>query len=107
MDKDYIREGIELADGWSYGAGDLVWNGQHPFELNGPMREMVLDSVAAQLTRQVDATNDYWVNVDNEGSYVNFISGHNVCVADAKCRTENTIKAIIDSGALAPTENKK
>ena len=102
MDKDYIREGIELADGWSRGAGNLVWNGQHPFELNGPMREMVLDSVAAQLARQVDAVDRYILDDDRGYTDVldDYCRGSLIAQATGPSRTENTIKAIIDSGVL-------
>lgn len=99
--QDYIREAVKLADGWNPHGG---WGAT---VVQGRSNQKALDALAAQLVRQVDATNDYWVNIDNESSCVNFHSGVNQCAACDDDRTMNTIKAIVDSGVLPVLDRQK
>lgn len=118
-DEEYIRKAVELAEGWFF---DNDLNGQlrlygieldpAPFADYSHVTETflsvaILDALAAQLVRQVDATEDYWVRVDEDRSYV-FVNSYRPQVASRErglCRTMNTIKAIVDSGVLSQPGN--
>lgn len=96
---DYIRKAVELADGWYithiYDGEDIVaWTDrQYPpsFVLQS-MDRWGLDALAAQLVRQVDALEGYWVK--------------NICCISGDDRTLNTIKAIVNSGVLEQEQNE-
>ena len=79
--EDVIRKAVELADGF-------WWKEDCVHVLDTPMHyradalpQTILDALAAQLTRQVDELDDYWVCAEDD-------------------RTMNTIKAIVDSKVL-------
>lgn len=101
---DYIRKAVELADGWSgpNGVGQVVTSGGGYF---GNIDDQeILDALAAQLARQVDALGDDlhlevhrgWTAMRKNGS-----SGwSDIAAAYGPDRTMNTILTIIDSGVL-------
>jgi hypothetical protein len=90
---DLIRKAVSLADGWR----ETVL----PF-----IDQRKLDALAAQLVRQVDATDDYYVIVKHDFAAVR---GRGPCVKhvedDDADRTLNTINAIVESGVLELKEN--
>lgn len=107
LDQEYIRRAVELADGWEY-----VWDGHDIIESlnfhgltveNIQVMPEALDSIAAQLVRQIDA-------LCASGSEIiltcyqnrTLVLTPNIC-ADVfgPDRTMNTIKAIVDSKLLA------
>ena len=120
-DEDYIRQAVELADGWvselvgrgasidRYDEGEetilpkdsgVWWN------LSG-MPQFVIDALAAQLVRQVDAlpvgkfpddapTDIYILNGSTDIWHKKRLHAQ----AKGPDRTMNNIKAIVDSGVL-------
>ena len=116
---DLIRKAVELADGWDYETDDIeepvllivtmaggghfdvqfVLEGDWSTDLNG-MDQLLLDALAAQLVRQVDALEDYWVCVEDDRATIQ-CDGIFVDVQHkGPDRTLNTIKAIVDSKVL-------
>jgi hypothetical protein len=103
-DEDYIRKAVELADGWG-----LVIQKGDAFAIFPPNTRpiqchfrFVRDALAAQLVRQVDAT-QYEVCIAPSYTEVgDFSEDGEECLAveDGSDRTMNTIKAIVDSGVL-------
>ncbi len=100
-DREYIRKAVELADGFQ-----LTGDGKHfslphgnylPAIKNCP--QQYLDALAAQLVRQVDATN-YEVRMQACATTI-FYGGKEFWQLGGKGRTMNTIKAIVDSGVLS------
>ena len=99
-DKDYIRKAVELADEWvTYDTTFLggCYFAQHSYD---KVPQPVLDALAAQLVRQVDALEDYvlqshWdeVRVVEPGLAL-------IAAAHKDDRTMNTLKCIVDSGVL-------
>ena len=100
-DQDYIKKAVELADGWYWGVNDLV---DPPPELrpigpvNDTLPQIYLDALAAQLVRQVDAT-DYEIRMQLCAATI-FYAGDEFWQLGGKGRTMNTIKAIVDSKVL-------
>lgn len=74
-DEQYLVEGIKLADGWSIAPfHDNGWVVTVPDEYDVDLRfhrgmetlpKWMIDAVAAQLRRQVDAMDNRWVRVDH------------------------------------------
>ena len=113
---DYIRKAVELADGWDttrmgnqrikvfapHGEG-----GEHPLTDIGYIdQQHVIDALAAQLVRQVDALNSD-VNVFIYRKLTEVGNPTNCCgvwpvlgESEGPDRTMNTIRAIVDSGVL-------
>ena len=108
-DQDYIRKAVELADGWQCHSSFVI--------ISAPLQNTEIedlgrchkDALAAQLTRQVESSGDYYVAQYGDGrTSVNQFSGglqlstsirpKDISVAD---RTMSTIKAIVDSGTLS------
>ena len=113
---DYIKAGVELADGWSY-MSDRSKPGSFWIKADGPPKHpgchidnafpVYIDALAAQLVRQVDAMSG--VTIDMRDAVVSieiFEGGYWIeqCGVDGLWyeidRTMNTIKAIVDSGVL-------
>ena len=108
-DQDYIRKAVELADGW----GDLEL-GFLSVRLSGPPEttpkryRRLLDALAAQLVRQVDALEGTQVAITRSGCVCAGIAeqiGRRIerkhyAEITGPDRTMNTIKAIVDSGVL-------
>ena len=110
---DLIQKAVELADGFEacIDPNDELWigiNGGKPTSVyqstwyveDAP--QWVLDALAAQLVRQVDALDTHGFLSDESlasGVY-HCGSGSNCTIADSPDRTLNTIKAIVDSGVL-------
>ena len=100
-DNDYIRKAVELADGWSISHNIVYPPTQHLAMSIHHTSTWILDALAAQLVRQVDATGEQYVASTH--SYV-AVRGRGRCRShieyDDNDRTMNTIKAIVDSGVL-------
>ena len=106
-DEEYIRKGVELvSDDFCLheNTGAIFFHGVPTYPIN-PVNtpEWFRDALAAQLARQVDATERFAVwafpagvevveDSDNWVGRVSYSEGDN--------RTMNTIKAIVDSGVL-------
>jgi len=117
-DQDYIRKAVELADHWAL---IRVWDGEdwidsldYKWSLSEPhircllqdAAQTTLDALACQLTRQVDALNEFWIDSDMHGVakiWRGFLYDRKERIAKAndKNRTMNTLKAIIDSEVLS------
>ena len=105
-DADYIKRAVELADGWESHGATIFGNEHHTFLTLDD--QVGLDAVAAQLVRQVDALDDYFFVCDEDKSVTvgvddrDFRSAGTVLAEETSDdRTMNTIKAIVDSGALS------
>jgi len=106
-DQDYIRKAVELADGWRW-AGDtwygpmLICDTRIDTLLEDKWR-FLLDALAAQLVRQVDALECLYISTGHDAAHVIKISG---CThiglksVHGPDRTMNTLKAIVDSKVL-------
>ena len=105
-DEEYIRKAVELADGFE--AMDECID---ILEVDGTLwasaewegtEQCVLDALAAQLVRQVDAL-ERWI-VDAEHDYTDILDDFNRGRLKAQAlgndRTMNTLKCIVDSGVL-------
>ena len=110
---DYIKRAVELADGWNWLDGKGKWAIWAPwndallaYSAEHIESQWVLDALAAQLVRQVDAIENFellirrdvtqLINVYSEAfemdEMIEYSGGHG--------RTMNTIRAIVDSGVL-------
>lgn len=109
-EQDYICKAVELADGfvWST-SGTSKKIDCIRIALTGVYRadelpQPALDALAAQLVRQVDATDDYYVEATWDRTYVMYINMHGMTKVKERYkgedRTMNTIKAIVDSEVL-------
>ena len=113
-----IRKAVELADGWcwsTYSDSDLCEleqaDGAYWYDdADSPitpdqMPRLLLDALAAQLVRQVDASlAEIDVDVARGECFVylgDFYSGlNNIAKAFGPDRTMNTLRAIVDTGVL-------
>ncbi len=104
---DYIRKAVELADGF-----DIVTEKDGTLRIDTPLfagypcpvphpPQMVLDALAAQLVRQVDAL-DFPVMVIASRDATSIVEPDETFYSPSQNegRTMNTIKAIVDSGVL-------
>lgn len=108
--EDYIRKGVELADGWScvmYKAGHTVYIGLIETAIGSkyhPEDQEMLDALAAQLVRQVDALRGMTFETYQTFSKLTLIDAQAMpkdeFYGGEFDRTMNTIKAIIDSKVL-------
>ena len=106
-DQDYIKEGVELA-GWLEvdEEGEYLQIPDTPTssyldEIIATCDQYLLDALAAQLARQVDALTDYsGVRVCPNITEIFHIAGQPHIPVTGPDRTMNTIKAIVDSKAL-------
>jgi len=100
---DYIRKAVDLAAGWER-ISDDVWmplsGWPEGFLLPKLLGQVECDALAAQLVRQVDATEQYIVQTSKKWAEVSEPSGDIHTYADVDDRTMNTIKAIVDSDVL-------
>ena len=109
LSPDTLRRAVELANGFEYsegwGAIDVM-DGQScayscPIE---DVPQFVIDALAAQLVRQVDALHYFRVLVKKECTTVCDASPEKgmpeLGAAISLNRSENTINAIVDSGVL-------
>lgn len=107
---DYTKAAVELADGWHYYRTKMEDTEPDYFSLPGEQSwhewpiayQPHLDTLAAQLVRQVDVTGRYFI--ESYLGYVavleNAVGNINIKHAEGPDRTMNTIKAIVDSGVL-------
>lgn len=109
-DSEIIRKAVELADGW----GITMWSGRPMVhcpidDVDGfhidHLPNLFLDSLAAQLVRQVDAlTNpDVGLQLCRGVSVVDIYlpdSPLRQAAVDGPDRTMNTLRAIVESGVL-------
>ena len=112
-DGEYIRKAVELV-GWleSDEEGEYLQIPAQPFsayldEIRAPCEQYLLDALAAQLVRQVDALIGIDIDVHKGFSSITtdqgkYSTGHWVEIGEAQGedRTMNTIKAIVDSKVL-------
>ena len=105
--QEYILAGIELADGWhtfEHAVEFLeVVKTYHGF--GGPDSDKeIIDALAAQLVRQVDAIDGCEVTSDSYAVTVTEAykpqTVRTIGIGHRWNRTTNTIKAIVDSGVL-------
>jgi len=109
---DLIRKAVELADGWDYETDDIEepvllivtmaggghLEGDWSTDLND-MDQLLLDALAAQLVRQVDALEwDTIIWRNGTGIYDRLLEAQTHI--NGPDRTMNTIKAIVESGVL-------
>jgi hypothetical protein len=103
-DTDYIRKAVELADGWDLAEGQLTLpNGKFTYVTKNDFPQYYLDALAAQLVRQVDALEGYWILHDGHGMAIihsNRIDDGFPQRVQNSDRTLNTIRCIVDSGVL-------
>jgi len=106
-DKDVIRKGAVLID-WEVDSDNWTYP-----EVDGIPKQVhlswgwVQDIIAAQIVRQIDVLDNFWVDSDPHGT-AKVWSGSAFSVGDmariAKAndedRTMNSIRAIVDSGVL-------
>ena len=109
-DQDYIKEGVELADGWHLERKfkPFVSIARGPNHVHGPVIcKPILAAIAAQLTDQVDAmgdggSNDF-IDTTRFGATVfldNDLDDMASVEVEGPDRRMNTIKAIVDSKVL-------
>ena len=114
MTPETLRKAVELADGWSCSNDPVYSKGLGEF-ISPPRgltncfvktpHQTTLDALAAQLVRQVDATDKYRVCVQRDCSTINsyedgYPTEHGGAIGRDN-RTENTINAIVESGVLS------
>lgn len=103
-DEEYIREGVELADGWRLASDNSVRGRSVGLP---PTEQPVLDALAAQLVRQVDALDGHSMEFGVDlrafvrGPKFKAFYGHTIAQAGGDDRTMNAIKAIVDSEVLS------
>ena len=96
-DKDYIKAGVELADGFSIAVGGLF---QTP-RGNAVEYTVFNDALAAQLVRQVDALGHDTKMGVGFCQILNARKSVLMAHVDGSDRTMNAIKVIVDSKVLA------
>ena len=110
IDQDYIRKAIELADGWAaknhhkHTDEEIIVYSEYGYWCFVETAQTVLlDALAAQLVRQVDAAGGYAVIVHAASTSIVGANDPPIFkhVTYANDRTMNTIKAIVDSGVLS------
>lgn len=114
-DQDYIRKAVELADGWTHDGCEVSLWITSPETFGGfwVENQCLVDALAAQLVRQVDArwTDGYRFASDDEmrsvvyGPKFKAFKGYVNSIEQGPDRTMNTIKVIIDSGVLTNGSN--
>ena len=103
---DYIRKAVELADGFNMDEQAIVVHGWQDFCFIDDPDRHVLDCLAAQLVRQVDALDRGAFHCEPNRGIVCEVATHfpfahkTVEVAEGPDRTMNTLRAIVDSGVL-------
>lgn len=102
-DQDIIRKAVELADGWSYQPIDFVWIHQHGADEAYSLEvQWVLDALAAQLVRQVDALPEPKPMIICSATACSVVHPDESYLMEGNDagRTMNTLRAIIESGVL-------
>ena len=112
-DQDYIRKAVELADGWIAcddffmlpNLSEIRYDGLRSHVSDGYVQEALeqihKDALAAQLVRQMDAT-EYRVLTDDDETTIHYKEESEYRFASyGPDRTMNTIKAIVNSKVLA------
>lgn len=110
-DEDYIRAGIDLADGW-----DLKRQRDGKERIDNPvcvgfpividdLNAVWKDALAAQLVLQVDALENQPINIVSypdvtQVFHLRTAKDEMISYCGGEGRTMNTIKAIVDSGVL-------
>ncbi len=122
MNSDTLRKAVELAKGWSISANGCITlpNGGEDWYVDWPniylsdypdgSWKVITDALAAQLVRQVDALADQHEGpvfcTEFGGCALLFAAPNDFHAGDCKAgpakndRTENTIRAIVESGVL-------
>ena len=117
-DEEYIEQGIELANEWRRSNKYVVCidGCQHWYSTGETkMPSYLLDALAAQLVRQVDAVHledgrhckvAVWPNYTQVTAW-NASGGDVLREAQGTDRTMNTIKAIVDLGVLSTAQGEQ
>lgn len=112
-DAEYVREAVELAKGWDIAPSAdrsteyvviLVGDDVDDWFLDR-LPQHILDALAAQLVRQVDAIDDPVILMINPG-ITNICEPDGSVSSDGPDRTLNTIKAVVDSKVVAKKGTK-
>jgi len=103
-DQEYIRKAVELADGFNMDEQAIVIHEWSDFCFIDDPSQHVLDALAAQLVRQVDARAK-GVEVEVFDGFARIDSApprqyERIAIAEGPDRTMNTIKVIVDSKVL-------
>ena len=101
-DQDYIKAGVELADGWVAYDSSFLGGCYFATHSYSQVPQPVRAALAAQLTEQVDATDDYGVYAEPTCTYVweeDKDDAHQ-WNHEGPNRSMNTIKAVVDSKVL-------
>ncbi len=102
----YIRKGVGLADEWTLTGHQYI---ESPSGYRSTITAMdeILDSLAAQLVRQVDKVLKDWRCLELFEGHTAVRkfeplsdTGKDIAASYGKGRTMNTLRAIIDSGVL-------
>ena len=99
-DEEIIRKAVELAEGFSNGRGFVIYRSR-PMGCPVDNQEM-LDALAAQLVRQVDAHESAWIDISSNGCCRIFCGDGDKEMATqlGPDRTMNTLRVIVESGVL-------
>lgn len=104
MNPDTLRKAVELADGFSLKHLGAFIEQDNLWELVPVDKcpQPVLDALAAQLVRQVDALAEPTPIIVASATAVSVVLPDDAFLMDGndKGRTENTITAIVESGVL-------
>ena len=100
-DQEYIKEGVELADGFSLiSEGVIHIEGSGSFVMGLSWPKWFKAALAAQLTEQVDAT-DYRLDIGPTGTVLYELQGGMFESPGLNSdRAMNTIKVVIDSKVI-------
>ena len=103
---DIIRKAVELAEGWQWVGERLPAYIRTEFGEFDPEEEpqWVKDALAAQLVRQVDALKGCLELVVQDGESGIWDQANCITCAMGDDRTDNTLRAIVESGVLSPTQ---
>ena len=108
---DTLRKAVEAADGWRFNHFEAVkdWAygpGVAPFDISKRLSDAVLDAIAGQLLRQLDAQTlderegDNWLEISSSGTVRPWKGGKECPLELSDERHTNIIKAIIDNDLL-------
>jgi len=99
---EYIRAGVELAPGWGYNSKqNYIWTPTQGHYSDLPPE--MIDALAAALKREADTVEKCRYEVFENAADSAIKEGAGVSIIHqvwGKCRSMNTIMAVVDSGIL-------
>ena len=104
-DEQIVNRAVELADGWCLHPryNDCAVLNTHRGEVYLE-DQYILDALAAQLVRQVDK--EFEASWSITGKYVHLFGPKGqIITIEGPDRTMNTLRAIVESGVLEPTDD--